>query len=85
MGFQPMDFEGAFVECLKKLLDFQCSETDCIKLEREVTREEVKEVLFRMPANKSPGLDGFTTEFFKEAWEIVGADVTVMTFPLKKK
>lgn len=28
-----------------------------------------------MRNNKAPGLDGFTVEFFKKAWPIVGGDV----------
>lgn len=77
MEFQPPEFEGATVERLRKLLDFSCSGADCIKLEREVTEEEIKGVLFRMPANKSPGPDGYTMEFFKGAWSIIGRDITV--------
>ena len=77
MRLEPVDYEGVSVDTLKELLGFQCGEIDCIKLEREVTREEIKEVLFRMPGNKSPGPDGFTTEFFKEAWEIIGDDITM--------
>lgn len=30
-----------------------------------------------MPGNKSPGSDGYTVEFFKEAWDVVGKDVMV--------
>lgn len=58
-------------------MGYQCSELDCERLVREVTKEEVKEVLFKMPGSKSSGPDGFTSEFFKEAWAVIGEDVTV--------
>lgn len=76
MTKKPMDFEGATVDTLKKLLNFQCSEVDSIKLEREVSKDEIKDVIFHMPGYKSSGPDGFTTEFFKEAWPVIGEDVT---------
>lgn len=65
MSTQPLEFEGATVERLQELLDFKCSEEDCRLLEREVTKEEIKGFLFKMPGDKSPGPDGFTSEFFK--------------------
>ncbi|GJX28155.1 hypothetical protein Tco_0236234 [Tanacetum coccineum] len=43
---------------------------------REVSKQEVKEDMFSMGDNKSPGPDGYSVTFFKEAWEIVGDDVT---------
>jgi len=65
------------VERLQSLLQFRCSEEDQEKLISEVTTEEVKAVTFKMSSNKSPGPDGYTVEFFKPAWPIIGEDVVV--------
>ncbi|GJX52930.1 hypothetical protein Tco_0281299 [Tanacetum coccineum] len=43
---------------------------------KAVTPEEVKDAIFSMGNDKSPGPDGYTTAFFKEVWEIVANDVT---------
>ncbi|GKD35365.1 hypothetical protein Tco_1250874 [Tanacetum coccineum] len=43
---------------------------------RNVTAQEVKEALFSMGNDKSPGPDGYTAAFFKEAWDVVANDVT---------
>lgn len=42
-------------EALQDLFEFRCSKEDCNFLERDVTEEEVRKVLFSMPAYKSPG------------------------------
>lgn len=47
-------------------LDFQA------QLVADVTIEEITQVVKNMPNNKSPGLDGFTSEFFKATWSITG-------------
>lgn len=44
-------------------------------LERDVSNEEVKRVVWDCGSDKSRGPDGFTFEFFKEFWSIVGEDV----------
>nr|GEX17555.1 retrovirus-related Pol polyprotein from transposon TNT 1-94 [Tanacetum cinerariifolium] len=44
-------------------------------LERDVTIEEVKKEVWDCGSDKFPGLDGFTFEFFKRFWSIVGGDV----------
>ncbi|GJY43992.1 hypothetical protein Tco_0432205 [Tanacetum coccineum] len=46
---------------------------DMVKI---VTLQEVKEAIFSMGNGRSPGLDGYTAAFFKEAWGIVSNDVT---------
>ncbi|GJU17554.1 putative RNA-directed DNA polymerase, eukaryota, reverse transcriptase zinc-binding domain protein [Tanacetum coccineum] len=42
---------------------------------RMVSDMDIKNAMFSMGNEKSPGLDGFTAAFFKEAWDIVGNDV----------
>ncbi|GKD63866.1 reverse transcriptase domain-containing protein [Tanacetum coccineum] len=43
---------------------------------REDTDNEIKEAIFSMGDDKAPGPNGFTSAFVKEAWDVVGTDVT---------
>ncbi|GKA61771.1 hypothetical protein Tco_0761290 [Tanacetum coccineum] len=43
---------------------------------KNVTTQEVKDAMFSMGNDKSPGPDGYTACFFKESWDIVANDVT---------
>nr|GEX73429.1 hypothetical protein [Tanacetum cinerariifolium] len=45
---------------------------------RMVSVTEIKNAMFSMGNEKSPGPDGFTAAFFKEAWDIVGKDVILV-------
>nr|GEU36737.1 hypothetical protein [Tanacetum cinerariifolium] len=45
-------------------------------LKEKVSNEEIKEAIFYVGDDKSPGLDGYTVAFFKGAWDIVGVDVS---------
>ncbi|XP_074314480.1 uncharacterized protein LOC141649696 [Silene latifolia] len=42
---------------------------------REVNSEEIKQALSSIPANKAPGPDGYTSQFFKDDVDIVGEDL----------
>ncbi|XP_071727488.1 uncharacterized protein [Rutidosis leptorrhynchoides] len=44
---------------------------------RPVSANEVKAAMYDIGNNKSPGPDGFTSEFFKSLWEIIGDEVTL--------
>lgn len=43
-----------------------------------VTTKEVKQALFQMNPDKSPGPDGFNPGFYQKYWDIVGSDVVQM-------
>ncbi|GKV16257.1 hypothetical protein SLEP1_g26925 [Rubroshorea leprosula] len=45
-------------------------------LQQPITNLEIKEVVFSSPRNKAPGPDGYTSEFYKAAWPVVGDLVT---------
>ncbi|GJV91486.1 RNA-directed DNA polymerase, eukaryota [Tanacetum coccineum] len=45
-----------------------------VDLEREVSRDEIRLPFWNCGDNKSPGPDGYTFEFFKKYWGIVGND-----------
>ncbi|GJX63173.1 hypothetical protein Tco_0296073 [Tanacetum coccineum] len=68
------DETGAFnsVNLFKVCLNDQ----EALDMVREVTNKEIKDAMFSMGDDKSPGPDGFTAAFFKEAWSIIENDVS---------
>nr|GFA71333.1 hypothetical protein [Tanacetum cinerariifolium] len=52
------------------------NDQDALHMVRSVTDREVKDAIFSMGDDKSPGPDGYTVAFFKDAWLIVGDEVT---------
>ncbi len=39
-----------------------------IDLDKPMTEDEVKDAIDKLPLGKSPGIDGFPVEFYKEYW-----------------
>nr|GEV15709.1 RNA-directed DNA polymerase, eukaryota [Tanacetum cinerariifolium] len=54
----------------KRLIDIQSSD-----LESNVTRDEIRSTVWSCGESKSPGLDGYSFEFFKKYWNFVGLDL----------
>ncbi|XP_074305770.1 uncharacterized protein LOC141640991 [Silene latifolia] len=49
-------------------------EQDWDPLCRAVTEGDIRKALFSMGSHKSPGLDGFSAQFFKTNWDIIKSD-----------
>lgn len=47
-----------------------------LDLTKPYTEEEVKQALFMMGPDKSPGPNGFTAGFYQTHWDLVGPSVT---------
>lgn len=62
---------------LPALIQYRCSSQEVTSLIAPVTAAEIKQVVLSMPANKAPGPDGFTVEFYKAAWPIIGSEFIV--------
>lgn len=65
------------MEELKGILNFECEEIDKMMLIQDVTEEDIKQVLFKMACRKSPGPDGYTMEFYKASWPVIGKEVVI--------
>ncbi|XP_074304625.1 uncharacterized protein LOC141639376 [Silene latifolia] len=52
-----------------------CSEEYWNILAQPVTPDEVKSCIFSIPKNKSPGPDGYSSQFYRDAWEIIWGDI----------
>ncbi|KAJ9536695.1 LOW QUALITY PROTEIN: hypothetical protein OSB04_un000168, partial [Centaurea solstitialis] len=42
---------------------------------RPILDEEIRQAIFSIGNDKSPGSDGFSAKFFKAAWDVIGSDV----------
>ncbi|XP_074278418.1 uncharacterized protein LOC141602008 [Silene latifolia] len=52
-----------------------CTEEHWLILAQPVTIEEVKQCIFSIPNGKSPGPDGYSSQFYKDTWDIIGDEV----------
>ncbi|GKC91464.1 RNA-directed DNA polymerase, eukaryota, reverse transcriptase zinc-binding domain protein [Tanacetum coccineum] len=93
-GDRNSKFFHAFLKCrrnkatqidlLDKIhFDKTVSQSEADWMTRQVTDEEIKQALFDIYDNKAP--DGFSSRFYKKAWEIIGKDVCAFVKEFFKK
>ncbi|KAL9675416.1 hypothetical protein QQ045_003618 [Rhodiola kirilowii] len=72
-------FNGPFERVLIDLNLFdsvpKVREEDCSNLVRDVSWNEVTEIIRKLPSCKAAGPDGLNAEFYKASWEVVGPDL----------
>ena len=73
-----MKFTNEKAVRIRSLIPYAISTNKANMLVKEVTYEEIRDTMFYMPANKSLVPDGYTSEFFKNSWSIVGEDVVAV-------
>ena len=56
------------------MVNYRCPAAAVDDLVKPVQDDEIKKILFYMPTNKAPSLDGFHWEFYKAVWHVVGMD-----------
>ncbi|XP_039019820.1 uncharacterized protein LOC120151429 [Hibiscus syriacus] len=66
--------KGCSAEWLKSFLTYSLPAGAADVLTAGITNAEIRVALFRQGNNKSPGSDGYTSWFFKAAWEIICND-----------
>ncbi|GJU39695.1 RNA-directed DNA polymerase, eukaryota [Tanacetum coccineum] len=66
-GWSRAPFDGQFSNLLDPI---QSND-----LESDISNEEIKKAVWDCGSDKSPGPDGFTFDFFKKFWYIVGGEV----------
>lgn len=72
-GHSP--FSGSEIDHVRLFTPFRCSSVQCEMHVPVVSESDVKKEIFAMPANKTPGPDGYTREFFRAYWDINGNDI----------
>lgn len=63
------------VNHIRQLTKFKCSAESKALLQAPFSAAKIKREALDLPKNKTPGPDGFSGEFFKKTWEIIGHEL----------
>ncbi|XP_039065487.1 uncharacterized protein LOC120210907 [Hibiscus syriacus] len=77
LGMEDSCVKSCDADVFKGLLGYELPCATVASLVKEISNEEIKASLFKQGNEKSPGPDGYTTYFFKVAWDIIQVDFLV--------
>ena len=69
----PLDRES--LDQVSSLTAFRCTDNIKTLLQAPVSAEDIKREVFAIPHNKTPGPDGYTGEFYRKTWDVLGGDL----------
>lgn len=75
LGGDTQPLSQSDLALISTLTPFSCNDEDRSMLMATVTPEEIKPEIFSLPCNKSPGPDGYTSEFLKASWSVIGSEI----------
>ncbi|CAN1241083.1 Transposon TX1 uncharacterized 149 kDa protein [Linum perenne] len=75
LGTEDQEAPGQTVEYFQDLFPQRVSSVDSQRLIEPVSSKEIQTALFSLGADKSPGPDGFTVQFYKTSWETIGQEI----------
>ncbi|CAN1292519.1 LINE-1 retrotransposable element ORF2 protein [Linum perenne] len=76
LGTPDTNFMRQSADYYSELLLNKLSAIDCEALIETVSDKEVRDALFSIGDDKSPGPDGYSAFFFKDSWDIIGNEIT---------
>lgn len=75
LGTTSMPESPCSTSVLTDILSFCCSDIHKLSLIKAVSVEEITSTVFALSLDKCPGPDGYSVEFFRASWSIVGSDI----------
>ncbi|KAJ9536684.1 hypothetical protein OSB04_un000157 [Centaurea solstitialis] len=76
-GFLGMKDPLVIPEMPSSLFHNKIAFADSLHMIRPISDLEIKKALFQIGNDKAPGSDGYSSRFFKAAWNVVGNDVQI--------
>ncbi|GJZ55471.1 RNA-directed DNA polymerase, eukaryota, reverse transcriptase zinc-binding domain protein [Tanacetum coccineum] len=73
--FRGSSFHVSPLSSLGDIALLKLTETEATDMIKDVSDKEIKEALFDINSSKVVGPDGYTSCFFKKAWNIIGTDI----------
>ncbi|KAL0788341.1 hypothetical protein Bca101_004587 [Brassica carinata] len=75
LGSENDDVVPLSIHEIQQLHPFRCEASMSFYLCSISSVEDIKNTVFILPKNKTPGPDGFSSEFFCSSWSVVGPDL----------